>query len=63
MLNASVGLKGPDDRWEIQAFGKNLTNDFYYANLNDVAVVGRPIGYMSRDFNVYGGVKLIYRFR
>ncbi len=63
MLNASVGLKGPDDRWEIQAFGKNLTNDFYYANLNDVAVVGRPIGYMSRDFTVYGGVKLIYRFR
>jgi iron complex outermembrane receptor protein len=63
LLNASAGLKGPGDRWEIQAFGKNLTNNFYYANLNDVAVVGRPIGYMSRDFTVYGGIRLIYRFR
>jgi iron complex outermembrane receptor protein len=62
LLDASVGLKGPNDRWEIQAFGKNLTNRFYYSNLNNVAVVGRPIGYLSRDFTRYGGVRLTYRF-
>lgn len=62
MLNATVGLKGLNDRWEIQAFGKNLTDRLYYSNLNDVPVIGRPIGYTPRDFARYGGVRLTYRF-
>jgi iron complex outermembrane receptor protein len=62
LLNASVGFKGEQDRWEIQLFAKNLTNKLFYSYMNDVGVIGRPIGYLSRDFQRYGGVRLTYRF-
>lgn len=62
LLDASVGLKGRNDRWEIQAFGKNLTDRFHYSNLNDFATIGQPIGYLSRDFARYGGIRLTCRF-
>jgi iron complex outermembrane receptor protein len=62
ILNASFGLRGRDDRWELQLFGKNLTNHFYYSNLNDVAIVGQPLGYLARDFARYGGLRLTYRY-
>jgi iron complex outermembrane recepter protein len=62
LLNASVGFKGAQDKWEIQLFAKNLTNKLFYSYMNDVGVIARPIGYLSRDFQRYGGVKLTYRF-
>jgi iron complex outermembrane receptor protein len=62
LLNASVGFKGEQDRWEMQLFAKNLTNKLFYSYMNDVGVIGRPIGYLSRDFQRYGGVRLTYRF-
>jgi iron complex outermembrane recepter protein len=62
MLNATLGLKGSGDRWDLQLFGKNLTNKFYYSNLLDVAILGQPIGFLSRDFRAYGGVRLTYHF-
>jgi iron complex outermembrane receptor protein len=62
LLNASVGFKGEQDKWEIQFFGKNLTNNLFYSYMNDVAVIARPLGYLSRDFQRYGGVKVTFRF-
>lgn len=61
-LNASVGLKGQDDHWEVQFYGKNLTNAFYYAYLLDVGFLGQQLGLYPRDFHRYGGVNLIYRY-
>ncbi|ATE64717.1 TonB-dependent receptor [Rhizorhabdus dicambivorans] len=60
MLNASVGLRS--DHWEVQIFAKNLTNDFYYSNLNSLSVIGAPLGYIPRDYKRYGGAKLTLRY-
>jgi len=62
LLSASVGLKGPKDRWELQFFGKNLTNKFYYSSRIDIPVIGQPIGFLPRDFQRYGGGRVIVRF-
>lgn len=51
LLNASVRLHHPDDRWELALIGKNLTNRYYgvgsqdktFAPTNEVTVsMGRP---------------------
>ena len=60
LLNASVGLQGR--KWEIQLYGKNLTNKLFYSYMNDIGILGEPVGYLSRDFQRYGGVKLTYRY-
>jgi iron complex outermembrane receptor protein len=62
LLGASVGIKWPDDRWEVQFFGKNLTNQHYYTYLYDIGTIGQ-IGFFPRDFERYGGVKVTYRYR
>jgi iron complex outermembrane recepter protein len=62
MLNAGLGLRGRDDRWELQFFGKNLTNRLFYNYMNDIGILGQPIGYLTRDFKRYGGMRLTYRF-
>jgi iron complex outermembrane receptor protein len=62
MLNANFGLKGPKDRWEVQLFGKNLTNQFYYSSRLDIPVIGTPLGWLSRDYKRYGGVNVTFRY-
>jgi iron complex outermembrane recepter protein len=63
MFNAQLGLKAPDDHWEIELFGKNLTNRFYYSNrIGNVLIIGEPIAFVPRDFHIYGGAQLTYRF-
>jgi iron complex outermembrane receptor protein len=62
MLNASVTFRGADDRWAVQVFGKNLTNELFFASLSDVALDGRPFGYLTRDYQRYGGVRLTLRY-
>jgi len=61
-LGASVGIKPLNGRWEIQLFGKNLTNEHYYTYLYNIATIGSPFGFIPRDFDRYGGVKLTYRY-
>ncbi len=61
-LNASVGVTGPNDRWEVSLFGKNLTNEFYYSSLVVGPPVGLPVGYLPRDFRIYGGLRVVTRF-
>lgn len=60
-LDASIGLAGDDDRWQVTLFGRNLTNSFYYASLNTVTVIGRSYGIVPRDYHRYGGIRLTYK--
>jgi iron complex outermembrane receptor protein len=60
LLNASVGLQGK--QWELQLFAKNLTNKLYFSYMNNIAILGMPIGYFSRDFQRYGGLRVTYHF-
>jgi iron complex outermembrane receptor protein len=62
LLNASLGIRGKNDNWEVQFFGKNLTDKLFYNYMNDIGILGTPIGYLTRDFHRYGGVRLTYRF-
>ncbi|MFW2853499.1 TonB-dependent receptor [Sphingomonas sp. TX0543] len=61
-LNGSIGLKTADGRWQIELFGKNLLDKFYYTSRVAVASVGLPAGYLPRDFHAYGGISLTSRF-
>jgi iron complex outermembrane recepter protein len=58
-LSANIGLRG--DRWEVQVFGKNLTNEFYYTYVRTVAVAGQ-LSSVGRDFERYGGIRVTARF-
>jgi hypothetical protein len=31
----------------------------FYADLNNVTVIGRPLGYLTRDFHRYGGASMV----
>jgi hypothetical protein len=43
-------------------FAKNLANKLYYAYMDDVAIIGQPIGYLPCDYQRYGGLMLTYRY-
>lgn len=59
LLDASITLAADDDLWAVTIFGKNLTNKFYYSNLNTADFfIGRQFGSISRDFKRYGGIRL-----
>jgi iron complex outermembrane recepter protein len=63
MLNASVGFTGGrDHNWEVQLFAKNLTNKLFYSYMNNIGILGRPVGYVTRDFQRYGGIRLTYQY-
>lgn len=54
-FNAGVRLSGPDDRWEIAAIGRNLTNKYYLLFAGDLTggtsiplTVGQQRGVVSR---------------
>ena len=57
-LDASVTFGREDDSWNVTVFGKNLTDDFYFNNLNTVSVIGQQFGNVGRDFHRYYGVRL-----
>jgi iron complex outermembrane receptor protein len=61
-LNASIGLKTADDRFEFQIFAKNLTDEFYYTSRVPVAVVGLPAAYLPRDYHRIIGIRIAGRF-
>lgn len=62
LLDAQIGIRSDDDRWSVSLFGKNLTNNFYYSNLNIADfVIGRSFGNLPRDFRRYGGLRVTYK--
>lgn len=40
LVNARLALKGPDDRWSVGFFAKNLTKTTYRTYVNDLAAFG-----------------------
>jgi len=63
LLDASITLGAIDDHWQVSIFGKNLTDKFYYSNLNTADFfIGRSFGNLGRDFRRYGGLRLSYRY-
>lgn len=61
-LNTVVGIRTNDGRWEIQLFGKNILDKFYYSSKVVIAPIGQPVGYLPRDYHAFGGLKVIARF-
>ncbi|MFC0303439.1 TonB-dependent receptor [Rhizorhabdus histidinilytica] len=63
MLDASITIADDDQRWSLQIYGKNLTNNFYYGGrVNVDNTISRVSGYVFRDYKRYGGMKLTYNF-
>jgi iron complex outermembrane receptor protein len=62
LLSASAGLKSNDGHWELQLYGKNLTNHLYYNSLYSAPFLSNQFAWLSRDFARYGGVNLKYSF-
>ncbi|WP_313807886.1 TonB-dependent receptor [Sphingobium sp.] len=58
LLNASIGWKAQDERYSIQLWGKNLTDEYYYSQLSaqaNVGDLGSPAA--PRTYGVTVGVK------
>jgi iron complex outermembrane receptor protein len=49
ILNGSIGLNGPDDRWNVSLFVKNLFDTFYATNIISQPVLNAP-GVYSQFF-------------
>lgn len=62
ILDASIGLGSPDDRWQVTLFVKNLTNKFYYDALITATTIANSYGNVARDYKRYGGIRLNYRY-
>ncbi|WP_070153717.1 TonB-dependent receptor [Sphingobium phenoxybenzoativorans] len=62
ILDASIGVGDLNDRWSLTLFGKNLTDKFYYSNLNTADFfIGQQFGNFGRDYRRYGGLRLTYK--
>lgn len=62
-LDMSVGYTTSDRKWDVVAFGKNITGDFYYSNLLAIpSAIATKFGNVSRDFQAYGGVTIKRHF-
>lgn len=63
LLDASVSFTDDDGRWELQFFGKNLTDELYYVQISNVDnVISRLHGNVPRDYKAYGGVRATFNF-
>ena len=62
-LDATLGLNGRDDRWQLLIYGKNLTNDVFYAyKFSANGFLTRVSANLTRDYKRYGGVMLRAKF-
>ncbi|MDO6415781.1 TonB-dependent receptor [Sphingomonas sp. BIUV-7] len=66
IANVSLGVRAPDKKWEVVAFVNNVFDKHYFSNMNNDtgnhANQLSTLGYLSRDFNRYGGVRASYNF-
>lgn len=62
-LDATLGITGKANRWQLLIYGRNLTNEVFYSRLNVADnFIGRVFGNISRDIKRYGGVQLKVSF-
>jgi iron complex outermembrane receptor protein len=66
IANLSIGVRAPDKKWEAVAFVNNLFDKHYFSNMNNDtgnhANQLATLGYLARDYNRYGGVRVSYNF-
>lgn len=63
IFNASLALAQSDDKWQVTAFVKNITNKYAYAFIYTAdSFIGQSWGYLPRDFKRYGGVRVNFNF-
>ena len=63
LLDASLTVGAADDRWQLSIFGKNLTDRFFYTNLNTSDFfIGKSFGNIGRDYKRYGGLRLSFKY-
>jgi iron complex outermembrane receptor protein len=62
LVNARVAVHGGDDRWEVAAWGKNLTDKFYLTTAADL-LSGFGFDYFHRGAPRTYGMEATYRFR
>ncbi|QJU56576.1 TonB-dependent receptor [Sphingomonas sp. AP4-R1] len=66
IANLSIGVRAPDRKWEAVAFVNNLFDKHYFSNMNNDtgnhANQLATLGYLARDYNRYGGVRVSYKF-
>ena len=53
ILDARVGIRSVDDRWSVQVWGRNLTDEYYITNANYLGefayrLAGDPLTYGIR---------------
>ena len=63
LLDATVGLSDNRDRYLLEFFGKNLTDKWHPASLQELGGVGLAVFTPARDADRYFGVRLQVNFR
>ena len=63
LSNLSVGLLDKDGHWEVTLFGRNIGDEFHMGNVYEVnGLIGRAVGYTTREAFAYWGVRARYSF-
>jgi iron complex outermembrane receptor protein len=61
IANVSLGLRSHDRKWELVAFVNNVFDEHYFSNMNNDtgnhANQLATLGYLSRDYNRYAGLR------
>jgi iron complex outermembrane receptor protein len=58
-LGGSFGIEGKDDKYSLTLYGRNLTDEFHTAGINDSSVIGH---WLLPDYRRTVGIRLDYRF-
>jgi iron complex outermembrane recepter protein len=63
LSNITVGLLDKEDHWEVALFGRNIGDEFHYGGIieND-GLIGRAVGYTTREAYAYWGIRARYSF-
>jgi iron complex outermembrane receptor protein len=62
-LDATLGIVGKENQWQLLIYGRNLTNEVFYSRVNVADnFIGRVFGNITRDIKRYGGVQLKVSF-
>lgn len=63
LLDVTIGLQDKQGRYDVSIFGKNITDELFYLNMDATEVViGRQYVRMSRQAEAYWGIQARYNF-
>ena len=63
VLNLTVGIADKEGRYEVQLYGKNITDEFYVSDAFEAfGALGRRVIRVNRDATDYWGIRFKYNF-